>query len=126
MNIVLIALDTQRADHLGCYGYPKATSPFLDSIAARGVVFEREQLTSGINLATLPTPMLKQAQLVAQLSRLRSNLHNSRWREIQVPQANDPSLPSLLKTMDVATDNLAKARRDAAQPRAHTFTLTPK
>jgi len=41
MNIVLIALDTQRADHLGCYGYPKATSPFLDSIAADGVVFER-------------------------------------------------------------------------------------
>ncbi len=41
MNIVLIALDTQRADHLGCYGYPKNTSPFLDSIAERGVVFER-------------------------------------------------------------------------------------
>lgn len=41
MNIVLIALDTQRADHLGCYGYPKNTSPFLDSIAARGVVFEK-------------------------------------------------------------------------------------
>jgi arylsulfatase A-like enzyme len=41
MNIVLIALDTQRADHLGCYGYEKDTSPFLDSIAARGVVFEK-------------------------------------------------------------------------------------
>lgn len=41
MNIVLIALDTQRADHLGCYGYPKRTSPFLDSIARRGVLFER-------------------------------------------------------------------------------------
>jgi arylsulfatase A-like enzyme len=41
MNIVLIALDTQRADHLGCYGYEKNTSPFLDSVAARGVVFER-------------------------------------------------------------------------------------
>ncbi len=41
MNIVLIALDTQRADHLGCYGYPKRTSPFIDSIARRGVVFER-------------------------------------------------------------------------------------
>jgi len=41
MNIVLIALDTQRADHLGCYGYPRATSPFIDSIAAQGVVFER-------------------------------------------------------------------------------------
>lgn len=41
MNIVLIALDTQRADHLGCYGYAKDTSPFIDSIAAQGVVFER-------------------------------------------------------------------------------------
>ncbi|HZR41591.1 MAG TPA: sulfatase [Ktedonobacteraceae bacterium] len=41
MNIVLIALDTQRADHLGCYGYAKPTSPFLDSIARRGVLFER-------------------------------------------------------------------------------------
>ncbi|HWQ11554.1 MAG TPA: sulfatase [Roseiflexaceae bacterium] len=41
MNIVLIALDTQRADHLGCYGYPKRTSPFIDSVARRGVLFER-------------------------------------------------------------------------------------
>lgn len=41
MNIVLIALDTQRADHLGCYGYNKNTSPFIDGIAAQGVLFER-------------------------------------------------------------------------------------
>jgi arylsulfatase len=41
MNIVLIALDTQRADHLGCYGYEKNTSPFIDSLAAQGVVFEK-------------------------------------------------------------------------------------
>ncbi len=40
-NIVLIALDTQRADHLGCYGYGKPTSPFIDSIARRGTLFER-------------------------------------------------------------------------------------
>jgi arylsulfatase A-like enzyme len=41
MNIVLIALDTQRADHLGCYGYPRPTSPFIDSVAERGVLFEQ-------------------------------------------------------------------------------------
>lgn len=40
-NIVLIALDTQRADHLGCYGYHRDTSPNLDAFAATGVVFER-------------------------------------------------------------------------------------
>ena len=45
MNIVLIALDTQRADTLGCYGYKaktgRDTSPFLDSMAAQGVLFEK-------------------------------------------------------------------------------------
>lgn len=40
-NFVLISLDTQRADHLGCYGYGRDTSPFIDSLAARGVLFER-------------------------------------------------------------------------------------
>lgn len=40
-NVVLISLDTQRADHLGCYGYNRDTSPFLDSLALRGVLFER-------------------------------------------------------------------------------------
>jgi arylsulfatase A-like enzyme len=38
---VLVTLDTLRADHLGLYGYPRETSPFLDEIASRGVVFER-------------------------------------------------------------------------------------
>src|SRR5438105_1694824 len=36
-NVVLISLDTTRADHLGCYGYPRPTSPNLDRLAARGV-----------------------------------------------------------------------------------------
>ena len=37
---VLISIDTLRADHLGSYGYGRDTSPFLDSLAARGVLFE--------------------------------------------------------------------------------------
>ena len=41
MNVILIALDTLRADHLGCYGYPRTTSPFLDRLAREGVLFER-------------------------------------------------------------------------------------
>ena len=35
-NVVFVTVDTLRADHLGCYGYPRPTSPFLDSIAAEG------------------------------------------------------------------------------------------
>jgi arylsulfatase A-like enzyme len=39
-NIVLISIDTLRRDHLGCYGYPRATSPRIDQLAAEGAVFE--------------------------------------------------------------------------------------
>ena len=92
--------------------------------------FTKEQLAGGVNLATLNTPMLQQALLVGKLSQLRSNVHNSRWREYQVPQANDPQvtqfLPALLKNLDAADEPLTKAQRDAAKPRAHQFTLEPK
>ncbi len=39
-NIVLISIDTLRADHLGCYGYNRETSPTLDKLASEGVLFE--------------------------------------------------------------------------------------
>lgn len=38
-NLLLITLDTVRADHLGTYGYPRATSPAIDQVAAEGTVF---------------------------------------------------------------------------------------
>jgi arylsulfatase A-like enzyme len=38
--VVLVTLDTTRADHLGCYGYPRPTTPFVDSLAQSGVLFE--------------------------------------------------------------------------------------
>lgn len=39
-NLILISIDTLRADHLGCYGYDRPTSPVLDQFAAEGVLFE--------------------------------------------------------------------------------------
>ncbi len=40
-SVLLIVVDTVRADHLGLYGHLRPTSPALDAQAARGVVFER-------------------------------------------------------------------------------------
>lgn len=40
-NVILCVIDTLRADHLGCYGYSRATSPNLDRFAAESVRFER-------------------------------------------------------------------------------------
>ena len=45
-NVVLIVVDTLRADHLGCYGYDRETSPFLDSMAEEGVLFEHAMSNS--------------------------------------------------------------------------------
>ena len=39
MNLLVITLDTTRADHLGCYGSTKSKTPVLDSIAASGMLF---------------------------------------------------------------------------------------
>jgi arylsulfatase len=41
VNIVFVSLDTLRASRLGCYGYGKPTSPWLDRVASEGVLFER-------------------------------------------------------------------------------------
>jgi arylsulfatase len=41
LNVVLITIDTLRADHLGAYGYRRPTSPRMDALARNGALFER-------------------------------------------------------------------------------------
>jgi arylsulfatase A-like enzyme/Flp pilus assembly protein TadD len=40
-NVVVITIDTLRADHLGCYGYKQIRTPNIDALASEGVRFER-------------------------------------------------------------------------------------
>ena len=37
MNVLIILVDALRPDHVGCYGYPKDTSPNIDRLAGEGV-----------------------------------------------------------------------------------------
>jgi arylsulfatase A-like enzyme len=41
LNVLLITIDTLRADHLGLYGYRRPTSPRLDAFAKRAMVFDQ-------------------------------------------------------------------------------------
>jgi arylsulfatase A-like enzyme/Tfp pilus assembly protein PilF len=49
-NVILLTLDTTRADHLACYGYPDVRTPHLDSLARRGVLFEQAAANSPLTL----------------------------------------------------------------------------
>jgi arylsulfatase A-like enzyme len=45
-NVLLIVLDTVRADHLSLYGYRRATSPALERLAKRGIRFDEARATA--------------------------------------------------------------------------------
>jgi len=49
-NILLITLDTTRADHLGCYGYETAKTPHIDSLAQEGIRFARAYCPAPLTL----------------------------------------------------------------------------
>src|SRR5947199_9069601 len=40
-NLVLLGVDSLRADHMSCYGYPRLTTPHIDRFAQQGTLFER-------------------------------------------------------------------------------------
>jgi hypothetical protein len=87
--------------------------------------FSADQLASGINLATLPTPMARQAAQVHALSLRHNNLHATRWRQVQVPLEKEAA-PHLLKALDALDEletDLIKAQRAAAQPKPRKFEL---
>lgn len=57
LNIVLIALDTLRADHMGCYGYHKKTTPLIDALAKKGILFENMIAENNVTQSSFVTMM---------------------------------------------------------------------
>ncbi len=51
-DVLLVVLDTVRADHLGLYGYERPTSPNLERLAARGIRFDRARAAAPWTLAS--------------------------------------------------------------------------
>ena len=85
---ILIIIDALRADHLGCYGYTRDTSPVLDSLAASGVIFRNCQAQSPWTLPSCAT-------IVSGLS-VRSHGTVTRGRSTYRLDENMKTLPAVL------------------------------
>ena len=72
LNVVLVSIDTLRADHLSLYGYPRQTTPRLDARCERGaVVFERA-------VASAPWTLPSHASLFTGLNAERHGVNQNR------------------------------------------------
>jgi lysophospholipase L1-like esterase len=90
--------------------------------------FSREKLSAGLNLAALATPMAKQALGVHLLTLKRGEVHEMRWKQLQVALENDnlTKLSTVLEGLDAMEEELAARQWAAAQPVAWSYELVPE
>jgi lysophospholipase L1-like esterase len=83
------------------------------------------ELAHGVNLAVLDTPISRQAMEVRDLTVKRIDVHQQRWRALQVSlqDLNIEHLPEALKMLDSVEAEVITRQRAAAQPRPHAFQL---
>jgi lysophospholipase L1-like esterase len=89
--------------------------------------FTREDLASGVNLALLDSPMAQQAAQVHDLTLRRAEIHNIRWRQVQVPLQNMlPARAAAVEdNLDALDNDLAALQRATAQPASCLYELIP-
>jgi arylsulfatase A-like enzyme len=90
-NIILISLDTLRAQSMSCYGFTKETTPFMDQLAREGVLFEN---MCSASTTTPPSHM----SMMTGLYRSVHGVFNS-----QVLDQNITTLPEVLSNKGYAT-----------------------
>jgi lysophospholipase L1-like esterase len=87
--------------------------------------YDAEELAKGVNLATADTPMLRQALDVHALTLQHTNVHNFRWRTVQVPMVKDtyPTKEKVMADLDRLDSEIIVQQKAAAQPKMHHFEL---
>jgi arylsulfatase A-like enzyme/Flp pilus assembly protein TadD len=87
LNVVLITIDTLRADHLGCYGYKQIKTPNIDGLAADGVRFENA-------FAVVPVTLPSHSSMLTGTYPMLSGMHDFSGNKLNPLQ---PTLASVLK-----------------------------
>jgi arylsulfatase A-like enzyme/Tfp pilus assembly protein PilF len=87
LNVVMITIDTLRADHLGCYGYKQIKTPNIDALAAEGTRFERA-------FAAVPVTLPSHSSIMTGTYPMLSGMHDFSGNKLSPLQ---PTLASVLK-----------------------------
>lgn len=89
--------------------------------------WQAQELSSGVNLALVDTPMVRQARDVHAITRRLLDLRLARWQGIQVglEREQSPKISDALKSLDEVQEELLAQRRQAAAPKPHHFELRP-
>jgi arylsulfatase A-like enzyme/cytochrome c-type biogenesis protein CcmH/NrfG len=87
LNVVLITIDTLRADHLGCYGYKQIKTPNIDGLAADGARFERA-------FAVVPVTLPSHSSMLTGTYPMLSGMHDFSGNKLSPLQL---TLASVLK-----------------------------
>jgi lysophospholipase L1-like esterase len=134
MNDPLMALAVKSSDFIEKFNRETLRVTGLDAptyqlkINGRLIgAFTRENLATGINLAELDTPMMQQAAQVHDLTIKRADIHNIRWRQVQLPLQNMlPARAAAVEdNLDALDNDLAAIQRATAQPASCLYELTP-
>lgn len=89
-NVVLISIDTLRADHLSCYGYTRKTSPNIDGLAQQGVLFANVFSQSP---RTAPSHMTIMTSLYPDVHGIEN------WENNKPQKRLDDSLPTIAEVL---------------------------
>lgn len=92
--------------------------------------FTKEEWAKGVNLATLATPMAKQAAAVHDLTLKHNVVHFARWRQAGV-NLDSLALPPVhlqaaADALDALEADVVQQQRAAAQPKSHRYELVPE
>ena len=87
LNVVLITIDTLRADHVGCYGYQQIKTPNIDGLAADGARFENA-------FAVVPVTLPSHSSMLTGTYPMLSGMHDFSGNKLSPLQ---PTLASVLK-----------------------------
>ena len=124
LNLVYVFIDAVRADHFGTYGYPRNTTPNLDKLAARSVLFENA-LSPAANTFESAARFMKSSYWDAHIESWSQILADNGYDVLLFPERRRPMLHRYVKGARVAPNSEGKFLQDSIDVAIETLGQAP-